>query len=92
MIRHAIPYVAPGTSCCCPAKACGGIIPAPDCPEHGAKREPAMSWHEADSDRCRALRPARRYRCASGHFLPATFRPSGPPDELDDTCTCKPRT
>lgn len=57
MIRHAIPYVAPSQPCRCPAQDCGGLIPDPDCPDHGARKEPAMEWHEAGGPRCQTLTP-----------------------------------
>ncbi|WP_416520081.1 hypothetical protein [Streptomyces achromogenes] len=59
MIRHAIPYAQPSSACPCPAQECGGIIPDPDCPDHGDRRAPAMEWHEADGPRCRALAAGR---------------------------------
>lgn len=59
MIQHAIPYAQPSWACPCPVKACGGIIPDPDCPDHGARREPAMEWHEADGERCTNLAAGR---------------------------------
>lgn len=31
-----------------------------------------------------------RLRCARGHFLPATARPAGDPQDWDDTCRCPP--
>lgn len=88
MIRHAYPYTAPSIDCGCPVQACGGITPGPDCPDHGAKRNPAMEWHHADSPICQAGQSAR-YRCDRGHPLPADFRPSGDPDDWDDTCRCR---
>jgi len=92
VIRHAIPYAASSKACRCPVHVCGGIIPDPDCVDHGAKREPAMSWHEAGGERCQALRaaPPRRYRCDRGHLLPVGFRPGPDPESWDDTCECKP--
>jgi hypothetical protein len=43
--RHAVPYAAPGPGCTCPPiEACGGILPDPECPEHG-RPAPAMLWH-----------------------------------------------
>lgn len=95
MTGHYVPYVQPSPNCPCPVQACGGIIPDPDCPDHGAKKEPAMDRHEAGGPRCRELQPkAKRYRCSRGHFLPADFRPPfhRDPDDWDDTCRCKPRT
>lgn len=92
MIRHGIPYSARSSACWCPVQECGGIIPDPDCPDHGAKKNPPMDWHEADGPRCRELRRPR-YRCARGHFLPASFSPPATdPDNWDDECRCKPRT
>jgi hypothetical protein len=90
MIRHAIPYGIRSAACRCPVQACGGIIPDPDCPDHGAKKSPAMEWHAAGGERCRELgRP--RYRCSRGHLLPADFRlPATDPDTWDDECRCKP--
>jgi hypothetical protein len=92
VIRHAIPYAQPSWACRCPVEECGGIIPDPDCPDHGAKKEPAMGWHEAGGERCQRLAAARpRYRCADGHLLPANFRPPATdPDNWDDSCRCKP--
>lgn len=29
-----------------------------------------------------------RLRCARGHFLPATTRPVGDPEDWDDSCRC----
>ncbi|MFD5709522.1 hypothetical protein ACFWHW_03855 [Streptomyces pharetrae] len=89
-----MPYAGAGRCGRCPLQVCGGIIPDPDCPDHGSKKELAMAWHEADSERCRDLaRPRPRYRCARGHFLPADFRPPATePDDWDDECRCKPRT
>lgn len=51
-LRHAIPYAAASTACVCPVvHPCGGIVPDSDCPDHGARRTPAMAWHwEADCD------------------------------------------
>ena len=61
MNRHAIPYAAASASCCCPVQACGGLIPDPDCPDHGGRREPAMEWHAAGSPLCLAAQaPASR--------------------------------
>lgn len=45
-LRHAIPYAAVGATCKCrTVRPCGGIIPADNCPEHGPRRNPTMSWH-----------------------------------------------
>ncbi|SFD13026.1 hypothetical protein [Streptomyces aidingensis] len=45
-IRHAVPYGAPGEACTCERiTACRGLIPDADCPEHGDRRNPAMTWH-----------------------------------------------
>ncbi|MGZ0231159.1 hypothetical protein [Streptomyces sp. CPS1] len=87
MIFHAVPYA--GSTRCgrCPMQVCGGLIPDPDCPDHGVKREPAMSWHEADGERCRELGRGPRYQCSAGHLLPDTFRPPATePDDWDDSC------
>ncbi|MFF5404583.1 hypothetical protein ACFY8K_16920 [Streptomyces misionensis] len=94
MTQHAIPYAQPSWACHCSVQDCGGIIPAPDCPDHGVKQEPAMSWHEADGERCTTLAATRpRYRCDRGHLLPANFvPPATDPDNWDDTCRCKPTT
>ncbi|MFI6032996.1 hypothetical protein ACIBBD_02200 [Streptomyces sp. NPDC051315] len=89
MIRHAIPYTAPTADCLCPQQACYGIIPALDCPDHGARRNPAMEWHEADGPFCRDSQGAR-FHCDRGHPMPADFYPAGEPDDWDDTCRCKP--
>lgn len=88
MSQHAIPYAQPSLTCQCSVQACGGLVPDPDCPDHGGKREPAMSWHEADGERCKELAsPQPRYRCDRGHLLPATFRPPATePDDWDDSC------
>ncbi|MFF6794351.1 hypothetical protein ACFY9C_35375 [Streptomyces filamentosus] len=60
LVRHALPYTAPGTGCrWCPTQACGGILPTPYCPDHGTTAEPAMEWHPAGGIRCTQLtRPA----------------------------------
>ncbi|MFC7934354.1 hypothetical protein [Streptomyces cinereoruber] len=59
LTRHAVPYTAPGQGCACARQACGGLIPAPYCPEHGRTAEPAMEWHPAGGVRCTHLaRPA----------------------------------
>ncbi|MFH9959640.1 hypothetical protein ACH4OX_36275 [Streptomyces roseolus] len=59
LVRHALPYAAPGTDCRCAQQACGGIIPTPYCPDHGRTAEPALEWHPADGIRCaRLIRPA----------------------------------
>lgn len=96
MIQHAIPYAQPSRACRCSMQACGGIIPDPDCPDHGHRKEPAMEWHEADGERCRALQPKperKRYQCAAGHFLPANFTPPArDPHDWDDECRCKSRS
>jgi hypothetical protein len=89
MKRHAYPYVAASADCPCSPQACGGLIPDPDCPDHGAKRNPAMEWHQADSPVC-VDGQAARFRCDRGHPLPAGFHPHGDPDDWDDTCHCKP--
>jgi len=89
MIRHAYPYTAPSADCSCVPQACGGLIPDPDCPDHGAKRNPAMEWHQANSPICLDGQPAR-FRCDRGHPLPADFHPHGDPDDWDDTCRRKP--
>ena len=88
MIRHAYPYAAPSIDCGCQPQDCGGIIPDPGCPDHGAKKNPAMAWHEADSPVCLAGQGAR-FHCDRGHPLPADFTPAGDPDDWDDTCHCK---
>jgi hypothetical protein len=55
MMRHAVPYTdAP--ACPCQVQPCGGIIPDPDCPHHGARKSPAMEWHQADGPRCQQLK------------------------------------
>jgi hypothetical protein len=91
MTRHAIPYAAT-PACRCPVQECGGIIPDPGCPDHGARLEPPMAWHDAESKRCRELSatPQPRYRCDRGHLLPAGFQPGPDPELWDDTCRCKP--
>ncbi|GGR67557.1 hypothetical protein [Streptomyces roseolus] len=59
LLRHALPYTAPGTDCRCAQQACGGIIPTPYCPDHGHTAEPALEWHPAGGIRCTHLtRPA----------------------------------
>ncbi|MFE4660926.1 hypothetical protein ACFRFJ_30070 [Streptomyces hydrogenans] len=56
VVRHAIPYTAPGASCrWCPSQDCGGIIPTPYCPDHGTAAEPALEWHPGGGIRCHAL-------------------------------------
>ena len=53
---HAVPYAGGiGPSCLCPEQKCGGITPVPDCPDHGDRRNPAMSWHRNDGPSCRRL-------------------------------------
>ncbi|MTE22619.1 hypothetical protein F0L17_26695 [Streptomyces sp. TRM43335] len=45
-LRHAMPYAEISEACRCPtAHPCGGIVPDPDCPEHGDRRAPTMEWH-----------------------------------------------
>ena len=94
MIQHAIPYAQPSRACRCPVQDCGGIIPDPDCVDHGAKKEPAMGWHPAGGERCTRLVSTRpRYVCAEGHPLLGTFRlPATDPDCWDDSCesNCRP--
>lgn len=90
MIRHAYPYTDPTTDCCCAHQTCGGIIPDPDCPDHGHKKNPAMEWHQAGSPVCVAGQEAP-YHCDRGHPLPAAFRPSSDPESWDDTCRCPQR-
>ncbi|MEU4104002.1 hypothetical protein AB0F16_25985 [Streptomyces tanashiensis] len=88
MNRHAIPYAAASPACCCPVQACGGIIPNPDCPDHGARRNPAMGWHWEDA--CPALLEPGPH-CAQGHPLPADAVPlTRDPEDWDDTCRCNP--
>lgn len=55
MIFHAVPYSAQPSDCRCPVQVCGGIIPDPDCADHGNRENPAMEWHPADGERCRQL-------------------------------------
>ncbi|MFI9344969.1 hypothetical protein ACIG0D_27440 [Streptomyces sp. NPDC052773] len=62
MIRHAVPYVAASDNCCCAIQTCGGLIPDSDCPDHGAKKEPVMAWHHADSPTCLEGQASRRER------------------------------
>lgn len=87
MIRHAYPYAAPSAGCVCTPQKCGGIIPDSDCPDHGAKKNPAMEWHQDGGPVCLDGQGAR-YRCDRGHPLPPAFTPSGDPDTWDDTCHC----
>ncbi|WP_411075813.1 hypothetical protein [Streptomyces sp. cmx-4-7] len=59
LVRHAVPYSAPGEACQCARQVCGGLVPTPYCAEHGRAAEPAMEWHPADGIRCTHLsRPA----------------------------------
>ncbi|MGA4946904.1 hypothetical protein [Streptomyces cinereoruber] len=60
LVRHAVPHTAPGAQCVCARQeACGGLIPAPYCTEHGRTAEPAMERHPAGGVRCTHLtRPA----------------------------------
>lgn len=45
-LQHAMPYAEITDACRCPtAYPCRGIIPDADCPEHGDRQAPAMSWH-----------------------------------------------
>ncbi|MFH9959681.1 hypothetical protein ACH4OX_36510 [Streptomyces roseolus] len=55
LVRHALPYHAPGADCRCAQQSCGGIIPTPYCTEHGRAAEPAMEWHPAGGIRCTHL-------------------------------------
>ncbi|MFF9345343.1 hypothetical protein ACF1CG_36990 [Streptomyces sp. NPDC014773] len=55
VVRHAVPYASPTASCPCSRQTCGGIIPAPYCPEHGTAAEPALEWHPGGGIRCHAL-------------------------------------
>lgn len=52
---HWTPYKQPSTACPCPVQTCGAIIPDPDCPDHGARAEPAMNRHTAGGTRCQNL-------------------------------------
>ncbi|MEV7817820.1 hypothetical protein AB0P05_45575 [Streptomyces flaveolus] len=46
LVQHAVPGTAPSPACSCQtAQPCGGLIPDPDCPEHGDQRAPHMWWH-----------------------------------------------
>ncbi|MFD4392626.1 hypothetical protein [Streptomyces sp. NPDC058495] len=55
LLRHALPYAAPGADCPCPSQDCGGIIPTSYCPDHGTAAAPAMEWHPAGGIRCTHL-------------------------------------
>ncbi|MFC9792731.1 hypothetical protein [Streptomyces sp. NPDC057695] len=58
-VDHAVPYAAPGELCACARQACGGLVPASHCTEHGRTAEPVMEWHPAGGVRCTHLtRPA----------------------------------
>lgn len=65
-------------------------IPDPDCPDHHTRKEPMAEGKETGSEHCRRLQPKprpKRYRCAAGHFLPATFQPPArDPHDWDDSC------
>ncbi|MFE6713856.1 hypothetical protein [Streptomyces sp. NPDC057695] len=54
-VDHAVPYAAPGEACPCARQACGGLVPASHCTEHGRTVEPVMEWHPADGIRCANL-------------------------------------
>ncbi|MFJ4873248.1 hypothetical protein [Streptomyces sp. NPDC088757] len=58
-VHHAVPHAAPGVQCVCARQACGGLVPASHCIEHGRTVEPVMEWHPAGGVRCTHLtRPA----------------------------------
>lgn len=80
MIRHAIPYTQPSPACPCPLQPCGGLIPTPDCPDHGHRRNPAMEWHPLDH--CPAgIRGILRRAADAIDALPPDLR--GDPDHAE---------
>ncbi|MET8978529.1 hypothetical protein ABZX85_23215 [Streptomyces sp. NPDC004539] len=58
-IPHAMPYATPD-DCTCTEQTCGGIIPDPECPDHGHRLNPAMGWHLAGTVLCRKLAADRQ--------------------------------
>ncbi|MFD3680923.1 hypothetical protein [Streptomyces sp. NPDC058613] len=54
IVRHALAH-APGEGCPCARHACGGIVPASWCAEHGATASPVMEWHPGGGIRCAEL-------------------------------------
>ncbi|MFF0465732.1 hypothetical protein [Streptomyces mexicanus] len=41
LVQHAMPAAAASAACTCETvQPCGGIVPDPDCPDHGARRAP----------------------------------------------------
>ncbi|MFC8957833.1 hypothetical protein ACFT8P_35225 [Streptomyces sp. NPDC057101] len=59
LVRHALPYSAPGEACRYGRHACGGLIPTPSCPEHSRGEH---LWRAVGVEPGRAGRPGRR-RC-----------------------------
>ncbi|GLV85695.1 hypothetical protein Slala03_53840 [Streptomyces lavendulae subsp. lavendulae] len=55
VIRHALPYSAPGEACVCRRQECGGLVPVGWCVEHGDAAGPAVEWHAGGGLRCAAL-------------------------------------
>ncbi|MFD3329585.1 hypothetical protein [Streptomyces sp. NPDC058701] len=58
IVRHGLAH-AVGEGCPCARHACGGIVPASWCAEHGAAASPVMEWHPGGGIRCTELTQAR---------------------------------
>ncbi|MFD3761710.1 hypothetical protein [Streptomyces sp. NPDC058622] len=58
IVRHGLAH-APGEGCPCSRHACGGIVPASWCQEHGASASPVMEWHPGGGIRCTELTQGR---------------------------------
>lgn len=58
-IPHAMPYTT-SADCTCTEQTCGGVIPDPECPDHGHRINPAMGWHLAGTVPCRTLAAGRQ--------------------------------
>ncbi|MEV7416498.1 hypothetical protein [Streptomyces sp. NPDC089919] len=66
VVRHGVPYAAPGSERRCRVRGCGGVVLVDWCPEHGTAAAPALEWHPAGGIRCEAL-AGRRAGAPSAH-------------------------
>ncbi|MFJ8166735.1 hypothetical protein ACIRBY_38255 [Streptomyces sp. NPDC096136] len=65
VVRHGVPYAAPGEGCGCRRFDCGGLDPVTWCPDHGTAAAPVMEWHPGGGLRCTAL--SRRRASVAAH-------------------------